>query len=108
MDFARNPEEIRAEAERKWNSKMASRGGGGGGGHRGQAPSRDVVGKAKGQGQDASVLRNRARKNENKGKNIRNAADRKMAKGMFWSNRFLYFMFGKGRFEPIFFSSEEL
>ena len=89
MDFARNPEEMRAEAARKWNSKMAARGGGGGGGHRpqggggGQAPNRDFVGRAKGQGQDASVLRNRARKNENKGKNIRNAADRKMAKGMF-------------------------
>ncbi len=33
--------------------------------------------------EDASVLRNRAQKNENKGKNILNAADRKMARGMF-------------------------
>jgi hypothetical protein len=42
-----------------------------------------VVGKAKGQGQDASVLRNRAKKNENKGKHHRQMADKKMAKGMF-------------------------
>ena len=41
---------MRAEAERKWSSKMAARGGGGA--HRAAQPSRDVVGRAKGQGQD--------------------------------------------------------
>jgi hypothetical protein len=30
------------------------------------------------------VLRNRAKKNENKGKHHRQMADKKMAKGMFW------------------------
>ena len=43
----------------------------------------DVVGRAKGQGQDKSVLINRARKNANKGKGQRVGADKKMSKGMF-------------------------
>jgi len=46
-------------------------------------PNRDVVGVAKGQGQSQQVLKNRARKTENKGKHHRAMADRKMAKGMF-------------------------
>jgi len=79
FDFARNPEEVRAEAEQRWRSKTAARGGG----HRGPPPNRDVVGKAKGQGQDASVLRNRAHKNQNKGKHHRTMADKKLSKGMF-------------------------
>jgi activating signal cointegrator complex subunit 2 len=79
MNFARNPEEVRAESERRWNSKMAARGGG----RTGPPPNRDVVGRAKGQGQDANVLRNRLKKTENKGKHIRNMADKKMSKGMF-------------------------
>ena len=45
--------------------------------------SRDVVGRAKGQGQDKSVLINRSRKNANKNKHHRAAADRKQARGMF-------------------------
>ena len=96
MNFARNPEEIRNERERRHQEKMARRnrkgppGGGGGGG--GSAPSngggaappnRDVVGRAKGQGQDKNVVINRARKNANKGKSQRNAADKKMSKGMY-------------------------
>ena len=44
---------------------------------------RDVVGRAKGQGQDKSVLVNRSRKNANKNKQHRAAADRKQARGMF-------------------------
>ena len=44
---------------------------------------RDVVGRAKGQGQDKSVLINRSRKNANKNKHHRAAADRKQARGMF-------------------------
>ena len=78
FDFARNPEEVRAEAEQRRQSKMAARGG-----HRGPPPSRDVVGKARGQGQDSSVLRNRANKNQNKGKHHRQQADKKMSRGMF-------------------------
>ena len=100
MNFARNPEEVRQEAERRRQEKMHRRnrnkGGGGGGG--GQAavgpngggggagavpPHRDVVGRAKGQGQDKQVLINRARKNTNKGKGHRIGADKKMSKGMF-------------------------
>ena len=45
--------------------------------------SKDVVGNPKGQGQDKQTLINRARKNTNKNKHQRAAADRKMAKGMF-------------------------
>ena len=44
---------------------------------------RDVVGRTKGQGQDKNVLINRSRKNANKNKHHRAAADRKQAKGMF-------------------------
>merc|ERR1719330_2135295 len=77
MNFARNPEEVREEMARKRQEKIARRGGGGGG------QNRDVVGKARGQGQDKQVLINRARKNANKGKGQRAGADRKAAKGMF-------------------------
>ena len=78
FDFARNPEDVRAEAEQRRQSKMGARGG-----HRPQPHNRDVVGRAKGQGQDASVLRNRAKKTENKGKHHRHMADKKMSRGMF-------------------------
>ncbi len=78
LDFARNPEEIRQEAEQRRQSKLA----------RGNKKphvqaSRNVVGNPKGQGQDKQVLINRARKNANKNKHQRAMADRKQAKGMF-------------------------
>ena len=81
FDFTRNPEEVRREAERKRqeqihrNRKDKGKGGG--------IPNRDVIGKAKGQGQEKNVVINRKHKTENKGKRTRAAADRKMAKGMF-------------------------
>ena len=77
LNFVRNPAEIRAEAERRWQSKQ---------GHmkkKGYNQPKDVVGNAKGQGQDKSVLINRARKNANKNKMHRAMADRKQSKGMF-------------------------
>merc|ERR1712013_397375 len=84
-DFVRNPEEIRAEKERKWQERAAhqakkrgGRGGGGGGG-----AGLDVVGRARGQGQDKSVLIARRRKNDNKGRGQRVGAERKAARGMF-------------------------
>ena len=83
MNFARNPEEVREEMARKRQEKIARRGGGGRGGGGGGGQNRDVVGKARGQGQDKQVLINRARKNANKGKGQRAGADRKAAKGMF-------------------------
>jgi len=109
MNFARNPEEMRAEADRRRQEKMnrntkkqgghqqqpaaskqGQQAGGGKPGPQHQAggagvvpPHRDVVGRAKGQGQDKQVLINRARKNQNKNKGQRVGADRKQAKGMF-------------------------
>jgi len=80
MNFVRNPEEVRQEAERRRAEKMSRRGGKGGGG---AGHNRDVVGRAKGQGQDKQVLINRARKNTNKGKAQRVGADKKASKGMF-------------------------
>ena len=77
MNFVRNPEEVRQEKERKRQEKISRNRS------HNTPPNRDVVGKAKGQGQDKQVLINRARKNANKGKGHRNAADRKAAKGMF-------------------------
>merc|ERR1719347_675275 len=77
MNFVRNPEEVRQEKERKRQEKISRNRS------HNTPPNRDVVGKAKGQGQDKQVLINRARKNTNKGKGHRNAADRKAAKGMF-------------------------
>ena len=77
LDFARNPEEIRQEAERRRLSKMPKNS------KSNHHPVRDVVGKAKGQGQDKQVLINRSRKNANKNKNHRAMADRKQSKGMF-------------------------
>ena len=74
-EFVRNPAEVREEKERKWAEQNARRGGGRG--------NRDVVGRAKGQGQEKQVLLNRSRKNANKGKGIRVAAYRKQAGGMF-------------------------
>ena len=81
FDFTRNPEEVRREAERKRqeqvhrNRKDKGKGG--------SIPNRDVIGRAKGQGQEKNVVINRKHKTENKGKRTRAAADRKMAKGMF-------------------------
>ena len=84
MNFVRNPEEVREEMARKRQEKIARRGGGGGGrGGGGGGQNKDVVGRARGQGQDKQVLINRARKNANKGKGQRAGADRKAAKGMF-------------------------
>ena len=88
-NFVRNPEEIRAEKERKWQERSAQRGGrrggrgGGGGGGQGGGGGPDVVGRARGQGQDKSVLIARRRKNDNKGKGQRIGAERKAARGMF-------------------------
>lgn len=76
-NFVRNPEEVRAEAEQRRQSKLRHRGRGGG--HSGP----DVVGKPKGQGQEKQVLVNRARKNANKGKHHRAMAERKQGRGMF-------------------------
>ncbi|XP_040573940.1 activating signal cointegrator 1 complex subunit 2 [Lepeophtheirus salmonis] len=72
FDFCRNPQEVREERERKRLTKTG-----------GKARVRDVVGNARGQGQDKSVLLNRARKTANKNKGQRIGADRKMSKGMF-------------------------
>ena len=77
MNFVRNPEEVRQEKERRRQEKISRNRS------HNTPPNRDVVGKAKGQGQEKQVLINRARKNANKGKGHRNAADRKAAKGMF-------------------------
>ena len=81
FDFARNPEQMRQEAEKKRQEKIhrnsKDRGKGGG------IPNRDVVGVAKGQGQEKKVVINRKHKTENKGKHSRAASDRKMSKGMF-------------------------
>merc|ERR1712218_252786 len=71
LNFARNPQEIREEAERRRQSKMKKP----------PNPHRDVVGKAKGQGQDKNVLINRSRKNQQKNKHHRNMADKKQSKG---------------------------
>ena len=75
LNFARNPQEIREEAERRRQSKMKK--------PQNPPPHRDVVGKAKGQGQDKNVLINRSRKNQQKNKHHRNMADKKQSKGMF-------------------------
>ena len=88
-NFVQNPEEIRAEKERKYQERVAHRrgrrgggqGGGHGGGQGGGGP--DVVGRARGQGQDKSVLIARRRKNDNKGRGQRVGAERKAARGMF-------------------------
>ena len=82
MNFCRNPEDIRREAEERRQSKMG-RNKKGVSGPPQPPPNRDVVGRAKGQGQDKSVLINRARKNANKNKHQRAMADKKATKGMF-------------------------
>jgi activating signal cointegrator complex subunit 2 len=75
-EFLRNPAQVREERERKWRESNRGRGG--------RPPAnKDLVGRAKGQGQDKSVLVNRARKNTNKSKGHKAGADRKQAKGMF-------------------------
>merc|ERR1719273_720894 len=78
LDFVRNPEEIRKAAELRRETKI----------NRSnkkphQQKTKDVVGNAKGQGQDKQVLINRARKNANKNKNHRAMAEKKQSKGMF-------------------------
>jgi len=86
QNFVRNPEEIRQEQERRRAEKMhrgQKKGAPGGGGGGGVPPHRDVVGRARGQGQEKNVLIARARKNANKNKGQRVGADRKAAKGMF-------------------------
>merc|ERR1719470_503348 len=84
QNFVRNPEEIRQEQERRRAEKM-HRGHkkGAPGGANAVPPHRDVVGRARGQGQEKNVILARARKNANKGKGQRAGADRKAAKGMF-------------------------
>ena len=62
LDFVRNPEEIRQEAERKRQEQYRIRRG------NNPNPNRDVVGQSKGQGQQKQVLINRQHKTENKGK----------------------------------------
>lgn len=78
LDFCQNPEQMRARAEQRRQSR--------GRGKPVNAPTRDVKGIAKGQGQSKEVLINRNRKNENKAArgnhNRRNAAGRKRAQGM--------------------------
>ena len=78
LDFVRNPEEIRQAAEQRRQTKMdrSNR-------KPHQQKTKDVVGNAKGQGQDKQVLINRARKNANKNKNHRAMAEKKQSKGMF-------------------------
>ena len=92
-DFTRNPAEIREENERKRQLKQQetrrrkgrqqSNPQNSGGAGPNTPPHRDVVGRAKGQGQEKQVLINRSRKNANKGKSVRAAADKKMSRGMF-------------------------
>lgn len=79
-EFLRNPAEIREANERKRQERQAHKMRAKGIPSNPNAPSRDVVGKAKGQGQDKNVLINRARKNANKGKHHRAMADRKYNK----------------------------
>jgi len=84
QNFVRNPEEVRQEQERRRAEKMhRSQKKGAPGGMGGVPPHRDVVGRARGQGQEKNVLIARARKNANKNKAQRSGADRKAAKGMF-------------------------
>ncbi|KAI5736575.1 hypothetical protein M8J76_004835 [Diaphorina citri] len=82
LDFCQNPEEMRARAEQRRAARQGQRGGGGAK----AAPTRDVKGNAKGQGQSKEVLINRDRKHQNKAfrgnHNRRNAAGRKRAQGM--------------------------
>ncbi|KXJ80582.1 hypothetical protein RP20_CCG024358 [Aedes albopictus] len=85
LDFCENPEVLRQRAEERWRSKHQARGGGGGGGPP-SGQNRDVVGKAKGQGQEKDVLINRKHKNENKSSranhNRKQGATFKRNKGM--------------------------
>ena len=81
LHFTRNPEEVRQEAERKRQEKLHSNRADKAKG--GSIPNRDVIGRAKGQGQEKKVVINRKHKTENKGKRTRAAADHKMSKGMF-------------------------
>ncbi|XP_052059611.1 activating signal cointegrator 1 complex subunit 2-like [Mytilus californianus] len=83
-EFCQNPALLRQRAEERARWQAQRRGGRGH--HRGQnRPSnpdgaerkRDVVGKPKGQGQDAKVSQNRRWKEQHKGGNRRQMADRK-------------------------------
>merc|ERR1712098_220108 len=78
IPFCRNPEEMRAESERKRQEKAnrdMKKNARGGPQAAKARQSKDVVGNPKGQGQDKQVLINRARKNTNKNKHQRAAAD---------------------------------
>merc|ERR1712126_210700 len=70
LNFVSNPEEKRKEAEKRRKKKCGN-------------PVRNVVGNAKGEGQEKRVVINRKKKNVNKGKRVRSAADFKYSRGMF-------------------------
>ncbi|XP_058445468.1 activating signal cointegrator 1 complex subunit 2 [Malaya genurostris] len=82
LDFCENPELVRQRYEEKRRSKFQAKHGGG----VATGPDKDVVGKAKGQGQDKSVLLNRKHKAENKSSranhNRKQGATFKRNKGM--------------------------
>uniref|UniRef100_A0A0A9YWP2 Activating signal cointegrator 1 complex subunit 2 n=1 Tax=Lygus hesperus TaxID=30085 RepID=A0A0A9YWP2_LYGHE len=73
INFCENPEDMRARWAQKRMANMRHP----------PAPKKDVVGNAKGQGQDAKVLRNRQQKTVNKSANRKKAAQFKQSKGMF-------------------------
>jgi hypothetical protein len=75
-EFVQDPAKVREMQAQRRAAQQARRGGARGGtGARGG--HRDVVGAAKGQGQSADVLRNRAVKEKNKNRNRKAMADRK-------------------------------
>ncbi|XP_049950825.1 activating signal cointegrator 1 complex subunit 2 isoform X1 [Schistocerca serialis cubense] len=83
--FVPNPEELRAQAERRRQMKLQNRGRRH---YSGAMPqSRDVVGRPKGQGQDKTVVVNRQNKSAHKSSyanhNRRAGAQRKRQQGMF-------------------------
>ncbi|XP_055522359.1 activating signal cointegrator 1 complex subunit 2 [Wyeomyia smithii] len=86
LDFCENPELVRQRYEEKRQSKFQARHGGQVSAASGGATGKDVVGKAKGQGQDKSVLMNRKHKGENKASranhNRKQGATFKRNKGM--------------------------
>lgn len=73
MNFVENPEDVRARYQQKRLTNMKYP----------PAPKKDVVGNAKGQGQEKDVLRNRQQKTVNKSSNRKKAAQFKKSKGMF-------------------------
>jgi len=74
-EFCEDPAIVRERNERRRREMQSRRGGGGGGyqqqqsyhHHQGPSGERDVVGRAKGQGQEKDVLYNRRQKTANKG-----------------------------------------